>query len=237
MRQFSKVFRESGKDSLDVFLQSRQEFSDLGRMAIAFLIASRENESTLYPDKARDWLKYLLILMLGTKVDDFQSNHLKVITFNFDRSFERRVFLAVRASYGLGDADALALSQKVIPVLHVHGDLGEPDWGGSPSEWARPYGSFSDAQSRKELKRWAGRIRIVHDEIEKAKIQTARDWLRNSRHACFIGLSYHDLILKRLDVATLARTLRQGSFHGTFLGMERGEIDKVKREFNGLIDE
>jgi hypothetical protein len=47
-----------------------------------------------------------------------------VITFNFDRSFEYRLFRMLRGSYGLDDNQAGKLC-AVVPVLHIHGSLGD----------------------------------------------------------------------------------------------------------------
>jgi len=122
MREFPRLFRESGRESIDSFLQSRTEFRQVGKMAIFHVLANRESENDLFPQD-HDWMRYLLARMSGANPDEFRRNQLRVITFNFDRSFERRLFLAVRANYNLGDAEAFELCSSTVPVHHMHGDL------------------------------------------------------------------------------------------------------------------
>ena len=54
--------------------------------------------------------------ILGNSREQFLCNNLKVITFNFDRSFERRLFLAVQTNYPGEDVPTLVAK---IPILHV----------------------------------------------------------------------------------------------------------------------
>ncbi len=123
--------------------------------------------------------------MLGPGPDDFKKNKLKIVTFNFDRSFERRLFLMLKANHGLTELEAGALCAH-MPVLHVHGQLGLPSWLPSASETAkaRPY---NEERSASEVNRFAAQIQIISDDIPPERIEKARDWLLSANRVCFIG--------------------------------------------------
>src|SRR5262249_53254614 len=68
------------------------------------------------------WYGHVLDRM-GSKPDDFRQNNLSVLTFNYDRSFEQFLFLALQDRYGIGPTDAANLLDE-MPVVHLHGSLG-----------------------------------------------------------------------------------------------------------------
>jgi hypothetical protein len=135
---FLPAFAAAGRRSIDAFLQSRPEFHLLAKTAIALHLMPLERDDMRY-GRTEDWYGYLLDSLCQRTSDDYRANQLSVITFNFDRSLERRIYLTLQASYGISGDDLRQLCCHV-PIVHVHGQLGTPSWleGGDGS---RDYGS------------------------------------------------------------------------------------------------
>jgi len=115
--------------SVDAFLENRREFLELGKAAIAATLIPFESEGAfrrLYNNKYlkdMNWYEYLF-KQIGSTLDEYNKSQLSIITFNYDRSFEQFFFRALKSSFNLQDDDCLTYLNK-IPVIHVHGKLGE----------------------------------------------------------------------------------------------------------------
>ena len=238
---FPQEFRRSGQYSLDSFVERRPEFREIVKTAIIYTLAPSENEPALLapprtntndvpvgtPDGIdRDWYRYLLRQIVTTRPEDFGANRLKVITFNFDRSFERRLFVSLKSTYNLSDVETEKLTQAV-PILHIHGDLGAPAWLPSCAEdpEGRPYHAdkFETIATTH-----ARRLSLIDDEIPNERRSSAREWLIGAKVVCFLGFSYHPLNLARLHIGSLS----EPTIRGTARSMSTGEIGAVRREFH-----
>lgn len=85
----------------------------MGKVAIAATLIPCETPDAMRKARGIGWAGYLLDNMIaGSKPSAFQLNQLSVITFNFDRSFDRLLYRAVQSSYGLdGTATAELIEQ------------------------------------------------------------------------------------------------------------------------------
>ena len=88
---FVRALREARPDSVDVFLETRREFRDIGKAAIAENLLRKESEGGIdATPQQQDWYRYVLNnFLLKKDADHFlsQAAKLTMITFNFDRSF------------------------------------------------------------------------------------------------------------------------------------------------------
>ncbi|MDP9222914.1 MAG: hypothetical protein M3P18_03495 [Actinomycetota bacterium] len=222
---FRRALAESQRSSVDRFLQTRQEFLAVGKAAIAAALIPGEMYKTLIAPRGR-WVSYLLDGMIGdADPDSFRANRLTVVTFNFDRSFERLLFLALKASYGLTDAAAADLAAHV-PVYHVHGDLGAPAWmpTTSRSELQRPY----EPECTPDLVTLAAsRIRLVHEEVTDETLAPAWAALEAATRIYLIGCGFHKTNMERLR---LNGALPNASMQATAKGCTEMELVPV-REF------
>src|SRR5207247_4871574 len=107
--------------------------------------------------------------MMPPQHESFQGNRLSVVTFNFDRSFERRLFRALKAGYGIADQDVPHLA-KSVPVWHIHGKLGDFGW---MTGTGRVYGAVETVA---DVVTYSKQIRLLDDEID----QTVREGSRMS---------------------------------------------------------
>ncbi len=146
------VFREaleySGLSSVDAFLERRPNHIFIGKVAMAQVLITYENTQALFkpdkPDKPEKksgkWYEYLLG-MLDASQEEFPKNQLSVLTYNYgryDRSFEHFLITALKNNYDCGESEAAKLV-KSIPIIHLHGNLGDLPFHGSKNE--RPYRS------------------------------------------------------------------------------------------------
>jgi hypothetical protein len=224
IENFRSDLSDSERSSIDAFIESRAaDYDEVGRMAIAQCLLKAEHEGHLRPKG--DWCRVLFDAILGDSCDQFLRNRLKVITFNFDRSFERKLFLALNANYPGPDLPALVNS---VPVLHIHGDLGGPSWLPSTG-WARPYTQALDAAT---IRKCAAGIHIVHHRIDDSVISTAQQWIRDAARVCFLGFSCHELNLPKLGAPDL---LRGRECQGTAFRIDAAPLSRVTRLLDGTV--
>jgi hypothetical protein len=116
---------------------------------------------------------------------------------------------------------------KAIPILHLHGDLGELPFTGSRS--ARHY----DCNTSKDcIQIAASRIKIIHEGVaEDPNFNRASEILSNSHIICFLGFGYHDLNMERLRFNTsgLIQAYRNKLIIGSSFGLTGAEIGPIAR--------
>jgi hypothetical protein len=226
VHQFGLELQQSRRSSIDAFIESRaHDYDEIGRCAIARELLGVESDNGLFPKVNVDWYSSLFDAILGNSSDAFRRNQLKVLTFNFDRSFERALYLALEANFKGQDIDQLL---DVVPVHHVHGDLGLPSWRARYRNVndRRPY---TPADDRESIAMCAQRMKIVHHPVHSETSETIREWFEWSRRVFFIGFSYHELNLKKLNVPAC---LIGKTAYGTAYGMEAGLRERVIRLTN-----
>ncbi len=235
MHRFGKELLTCGRSSIDAFLETRREYLDVGKAAIAAELMMREKDAALEAAQTGGWYHYLFDRMLAASPTEFLRNRLSVITFNFDRSFERALFRSLKVNYNLPDDECAALASQ-IDVNHVHGQLGQPAW--LPGDGRRrPYTSPDVMGGEVDwIKPCADEIRIIHEEISTRALGRAHAKLAEAEVICFLGFGYHRTNLSRLQVETL-----NGSklIFGTCYQMAPGEqramstVPAIKRRPSG----
>jgi hypothetical protein len=108
--------------SVDLFLENRPEYQQIGKALIARELISCENPLQFRRGKKQKWLEYLYGHM-SSKKDTFTRNQIAFITFNYDRSVEHFFFTALKSSFNLAGDELWAMLAH-IPIVHVHGPLG-----------------------------------------------------------------------------------------------------------------
>ena len=135
-RDFAQEMKRSGLASVDAFLESRPEYIDVGKAAIAHYLIPYEIPGTLWPEKKKNvdgtyrwekprWYEYLFQKLKAEAETPkaFSENRLSIITYNYDRSLEYFLFTSIRNTFGL-DESAAAQVFSTIPIVHIHGMLG-----------------------------------------------------------------------------------------------------------------
>lgn len=206
---FRRRLRRSGQPSVDAFLEKKEnrDFRDIGKAAIACVLAAREDEGALYAAEPKEhWYAYLFQQMdRDAERETFHENKLSVVTFNYDRSVEHFLHNSLQNTYGMNDADTARLLQR-ITILHVYGQLGDHPYLGTGG---RPYG---DVVKPGGIKECMSAIRILpEDEESSPEFLKAHGSVRTSRATRATS--------GRRTEAGAACALPQSSTHGSMVSM------------------
>lgn len=232
--RFKEKLKYSSRLSIDAFLESQPEFLDLGKTIMAAALLPREEESLFPPTE--DWCGYFFSKILTATPDDFRQNQLSIITFNFDRSFERRLYLAVTGSFPV-DSEAAANLARAFPIVHVHGVLAQPAWlprelRDDPDAFALEYGQMAnEGVLRIECAR---QIQIVHENSKTPETRRAKELLRVAEVVAFIGFSFNEANLRKIGCPEI---LHSKTVYGTCYGLGSGEVAEAENFFGHSRDD
>jgi hypothetical protein len=198
-QRFANDLAQSGYESVDAFLEDRQEYVEIGKAAIALNLLRFERDSSLFPPKQpRDhWYEILWHKMKAPTWATFKRNSLSVITFNYDRSLEHYLASVVRNNYRTRLPTA-AHGLRSLPILHVHGILGEY----APPQFPLskyPYAWGLNPQTLDIARR---SIKIVHEnDAASPEFQTAHQLIENAKRVLFVGFGYRESNMKKLGLS------------------------------------
>jgi hypothetical protein len=228
---FRAALTNSGRSSVDAFLEYREDFLDIGKAAIALTILPYETTSRLFKDwihkgsgEEGNWYDLLFSALTdGVPFDDVDKNSISIITFNYDRSLEHYLFTSLKNSYNKTD-DECADKLRKIHIIHVHGSLGPLDWQSHPAVIdSVPYNSGTTQQ---DVKLATKNIRIVHEsEATTPEFQVARHILPDSKTILFLGFGFHPVNLKRLGIGTI--NIPHDNIKGTSLGLSQDRKQNI----------
>jgi hypothetical protein len=251
IQSFGRELGESGRSSIDAFLEKRSEYREVGRACIAAILLPFELDdeldtiknptswqsvqgSPMEARRAQRWYHYLFDHMLTG--GEFEQNQLSVVTFNFDRSFERAMYRAVRANYG-GSNEDITKRCDSLPVVHLHGLLGEPDWWHMCAASARPFDGKNVTPDA--VRGCAEQIKLYVDGSFEGDVTRAQALLRHAQRICFLGFSYHPSNVAKLGIRPLLApedpTKSPPSVEGTAYRMSTGARYSATALFEGRI--
>jgi hypothetical protein len=220
--KFREALLKSGKTSVDAFLEFRPEFIPIGKAVIAIALIQCEQEKHLFKCDGKSWYEYLFN-QLNTRFEEFDQNQLSILTFNYDRSLEHFLFTALKNASGKPD-DGCAEKLKSIPIIHLHGDLGElPPLGNT---LVRPYNTTISLEA---LRIATQRIKIIHEGVANdPQFQLAHKILSESEVVCFLGFGYHPLNMERLGIKNLKKSGINGKeIIGSSFGLTNAESKQI----------
>lgn len=222
IRHFFQDLRQSGKYSVDAFIEHRPEFTELGKALIAYEIIKCEKIRSLNP-KNGHWYMYLYN-KINDSFDDIPKNNLSIITFNYDRSFEQCMLNFIQSDYGKTFEQA-EQALNSIRVIHLHGKLGE--LSESDQNNFKPY---KTEFSISDLHTCIRNIKIIHEEVPKNDEQFKRaiEILSNAEVIWFLGFGFHKANLQRLKIPKI---LKGKEVFFTTYGKEKGEIKELYKTF------
>jgi hypothetical protein len=226
---FRDELKYSMQPSVDAFLENRKEFVNIGKAAIAAQLIPLEKKNLLCPQDKQEWYEYLFQEICPGD-SEFKNSHLSVITFNYDRSLDHFLFIAVRCSFGFSESEAASFV-KCVPIIHVHGQLGSLPYLGNGGRNYEPDSSIEN------IKLAASQIRIVHETSpEDTEFVTARDKLWMAKRVCFLGFGYHAANVERLGFYQVP-TVQPGGREliGSAYKMLEAEKSRARELFKGNI--
>ena len=203
-KKFSEALELSFAPSIDDFLEKRLEFMEVGKAAICSQLIRKEIPSAIARKVEVDgkgkvkiegnWYP-LLWLFMQAKVDDFAENKVSFITFNYDRSLEFFFQRSLMNYFGIDKIRANKIIDK-IPIIHVHGLLGEFK-DGHPY-----YRDYSPELTKQVIETSAKMIRLFHDKsLDSGEMkEKAKRLFNTAKVVCFLGFGYHPANINRIKV-------------------------------------
>lgn len=225
LSDFRQMFLQSGRYSVDAFLEYSEKHLLIGKSAIALQLIKREQLERIY-DFENNWLRELYT-RLNTPFEKFAENKLSIITFNYDRVVEQFFFSCLK-SYGKSDKECKEVLDH-IPIIHLHGRLGFLPWQGGDS---RP---FSHLISTEALKTSVENIKIIHEADPKPDdkdFNLARELLAGADQIVFMGFGYNPKNVERLGIADIA----DGKAYGTCQGLGGKGEEAARTACGGKVD-
>ncbi len=226
---FRDALRRSGQPSVDVFLEYRPEFIQVGKLAMAASLIPYEDDAKLWGGDD-NWYEHLWKHLGPSLMDDVAQSQLSVITFNYDRSLEHFIFSALRNAYNIDTDDAARYLREVIRIVHVHGTLGELPFADAGRGISRAYHPGDPSNLKDAAVAAAKTIKIVHEGArDDAEFVQARQLLTQAQMVCFLGFGYLKANVERLEIVNLSQNV---SLYGTAYLLMDGE----RAAASGLIN-
>lgn len=219
-REFGRALSESGKNSVDAFLEHRPDFVTVGKVAIAQVLIGREFTDVLFTTNSGQWLRYLYERM-NAPFDVFGANRVSFVTFNYDRNIEHFLHTALCNTYG---KDPLQVANQLssIPIVHLHGNLGPLPW---QSERGRQYSPDIDART---LAVASSGIKIIHENLGvrgDKDFRRAKKLLSEADKVLILGYGFNAINTDRLG---LRDVIPDQLYAATGFGLTGAEITSIK---------
>lgn len=113
---FKEKFEGSADYSIDAFLEHRPEFMEIGKIYIAKILISFEEDKRLRNIKD-NWYMYLFNRM-KISFEELGKNKISFITFNYDRSLEYFLFKAIQDKFTKTSNECAEMMKK-FPIVHL----------------------------------------------------------------------------------------------------------------------
>lgn len=223
VENYIRALKYSGRASVDAFLENRPEFIDVGKLSIAQALLPFEDIDRLFLTQ-NNWYEYLF-QNISTSISDISKNELSIITFNYDRTIETYLHIALRNSFGVTAKEANEVLRS-IPIVHLHGQLGFLPW---QNENCRDYESTSDVQS---LSHSASMIKIIHENIDSDReFIEAEKLISQAKFIYFLGFGYHEENITRLRINWGTPGV---TYQGTCYNLTNLEMSRIAGKYRNL---
>jgi len=234
INSFHENLLHSDQPSVDAFLEHWPSFLKLGKQAIAAFLIPKEIKSAFSTrsTKGISWYQYLIGKLSVSSADELYENKLSIITFNYDRSFEYYLFKTLKHRYNLENKDCAEVVSS-IPIIHVHGSLGNLPWQGTP---AREYGQKKSTSngpviSNEEIIEASEQIKVVSEAGKRStEFEQAYQELCKATRIYFLGFGYYGPNLKKLRIKD-GISHSQIDIYGTSIGIGKSDLILITEEW------
>lgn len=223
INEFVQALWHSGQSSVDAFLEYQQQFTDIGKAAMAAVLVPKERERDLWhPLDNKNWMLYLYNQM-SVAFEKFGEHKVSFITYNYDRTLDHFLMTSLCNMYGKSAEECRMIMPEII---HLHGRLGYLPW---ESPEGRAYGDTKLSADR--MAHLIKDIKIVHEDPADGRDEDFRRALESMEAAeriYFVGFGWGRVNVERL----------QGKFagksQGTAYGLTNHEIDTIRQKISGV---
>ena len=238
-----RIMRSSaGGDSIDNVIDQADDeplVAEAGKLAIALQILRAEAASKLASAKAKDsfslddfsdtWLYgFVRLIRVDTRKSKLETmfENVSVITFNYDRTLEYFLPLALRQVYDLTPAEAARYAGQ-LPVFHPYGMVGKPV-GEAGLPGSVPFGSIHVD----DIPTIADSLVTFGERVEQnEEVLTLKSHVAQARHVVFLGFGFHR---QNMALITPDDNVQQKRLFGTTLGLSGPARQEVTRMVTGI---
>lgn len=200
---FLDYLRRHNSGSIDSFLRDHPQFSEIGRLMIAYELLKCENKNSFFKKDILinaenihdDWYSYLLQDIKGgfTLPKEILKNRVNFVIFNYDMSLEYYFYSRLKDIEFFKDVADEYLTQ--LKITHVYGQL-------YPSEQWQDYGIHLDDRglildsAQKNLKTMMRatqiykNIKLIGERDGNHEIQEIKDQIKNASNLVIIGFGF-----------------------------------------------
>ena len=204
--EFKKTLKCSGINSIDTFLEHRNEYEDVGKYAIAVILKKCEIKSDVFKFN-KNWYRLLFKKMNeGCTFDTFDKNKLSIVTFNYDRSIEYFLINSLSNTYKKGINDCFKTLDS-INIIHVYGSLGK-------IMFTEATNFYEKEENFDAITRASKQIHILGREERQSHFDDIYKVLLESKVIYFLGFGYDKTNMELLKLKDLDKSIE---FRGTHL--------------------
>lgn len=181
--------------------------------------------------------------------EQWPKNAVSFITFNYDRSVEAYLSMALQARYHKSEAD-VADMLSTIPIVHVHGHLGILPWQKYAAERNKvhygldncplvktndPVREYDSTVNPAMIREAAKGIKIIFEDMDETpEFCYARKLIQRAEIIYFLGFGYNRTNMRRLGISA---DKRQPTAEGTGLGLTPVEATAVFNQYRVAVRE
>ena len=229
---FKEAFKLSQKISIDAFLGTRREFSDIGKRCIAAVLLECEDRTKLFEesvDNSKDhWYQYLINAITSKSWDELDLSRIAVVTFNYDRSLLLYLHTTLVNIYKKDD-DEVTEKLRELEIVNVYGSICDKfptEAGWLPYDGSVTFEKITSA---------AQQLNVIPEGLtESPTLVRSRKLIRNARGVAFLGFGFDQINVERLSahrafhsqLPTPRGTLLR-SASGTAKGVTRSELARA----------
>lgn len=230
LENFRRRLQRADTETIDQFLVNQQHWSELGKVAIAAVLARYEVRDRLHAD-ADHWYQYLLSRLVDDcSFDDLGRNQLSILTYNYDRSLEEYLHMGLLNRYHQATSVRVAQVFQRIVIVHLHGGLCRLPWQASANvREYQPDVMFHEVQQA------ASMIQAVHEAGPGPAFEDAHRLIANAEKIIFVGFGYHEGNLRRLRGSLQAA--RNADIVGTGYGVSPRQRRRIAQEWGVRVHE
>lgn len=227
LRRFFEAFRLSSQRSIDRFLAQNGRYEHAGKAAIARVLFECEKADDLFAEGIKDnWYSYIVNLISESDWNHLDLSWLTIVTFNYDRSLEHFLMVALTNTYGKGEAEVIE-RMATLKVMNVYGSLGKP--------WAGDVPRYGEASADAEHMGFAvnsavGRLRVIAEgRNDDEHLTPIREAILASERLAFLGFSFDKTNVDRLGGPQVYGTYdKPKRVAATTYGLTDAEVMRIK---------
>jgi hypothetical protein len=197
VRNFIDSLRRTDHPTIDIFLEKKKKFREIGAFAIAYILLPLEKEKRLLDKK--DWYSRIFNI-LNFEKDQPNTDNITFVSLNYDRSLEHFLTIKIEANCADDLIEHAEAKYKKLRIIHAHGSLG-----------SYPQIKYGANMAEDEILVTAAQgIRIISDQLEDSEnFLNAQLAISYAENIVFIGFGYDPTTLKLLtkDVDLLSKRI------------------------------